>query len=113
MLGPPGRDRCIGKQERQVGQISPAMIGPPFRGEAQQNFDDIAEPDIGSGCCPLARRRRQRDFGQERERHGKDRGVGLERGAVATAHGNPSAGLVNRRYGSAEMDRGSVPAAFG
>ena len=39
--------------------------------------------------------------------------VGLERGAVGAAHGNPPAGLVNRRYRRAEMERGSVLAAFG
>ena len=114
ILGPPGRDGCIGNQERQVGQFPPALIGPPFRCKAQQYLDDIAEPDIGSGSCyPLARRRRQRDFGQDRRRHGKDRSIGLENGAVATACGDPCARLVDRGDRSAETDRGAVPAAFG
>ena len=73
-----------GKQERQIGQVSPAQIGPPVRGEAKENFDNIAVPDIGSGCHPLARRRRKRDFGQKRGWHGKNRGVGLECGTVLT-----------------------------
>src|SRR5438132_13493785 len=90
------------------------MIGPPFGGEAQQKLDDVAVPDIGLGrCYPLAHRRRKRDLGQERRRHGKDRGIGLEDDTVATARGNPSARLVDGAYGSAEMDRGTVPAAFG
>src|SRR6266436_851876 len=89
------------------------MIGPPFCREAQQDLDDVAEPDIGIGCYPLARRRRKRDFGQERQWRCNDRGIGLEDGAVVTACGNPSACLVDGRYGSAEMDRGIVPAAFG
>src|SRR6266404_3790212 len=89
------------------------MISPPFRCEAQQNLDDVAEPDIGSGPYPLARRRRKRDFGQEREWHGKDRGIGLEGGAAAAPCGKPSAGLLDGRHGSAEMDRGAVPATIG
>src|SRR5207237_7205424 len=89
------------------------MIGPPFRREAQQNLDDVAKADIGNGCCPLARRRRKRDFGQERRWRCDDRGIGLEDGAVAAASGNPSARLADRGYGSAEMDRGAAPAAFG
>src|SRR5271166_6424467 len=113
MLGPPGRDRRVGNQERQVGQLSPAMIGPPLRREAKQNFDDAAEPDIDNGCYLLARRRRKHDLGQYREWHGQDRAVGLELGAVVTTRGNPPACLVNRRYGSAEMEGSAVPAAFG
>src|SRR5206468_8797625 len=104
MLCPPSRDRCVRNQEREVGQVAPAVISPPLRCEAKQNFDDIAEPHIGSGCCPFARRQWKRDFGQERGWHGKDRGVGFERGAVATAHGNPPACLLNRRYGGSEME---------
>src|SRR5438128_1557897 len=89
------------------------MIGPPFRCEAQQDLDDVAEPDIGNGCYPLARRRRKRDFGHERQWRCNDRSIGLEDGAVVTASGNPSARLVDGGYASAEMDRGIVPAAFG
>src|ERR1700738_4835533 len=89
------------------------MISPPFGCEAQQDLDDIAVPDIGSGCRPLARRRRKRDFGQERQWRCDDRSIGLEDGAVVTASGNPSGRLVDGGYASAEMDRGIVPAAFG
>ena len=88
------------------------MIGPPFRRKAQQDLDDVAEPDIGIGCRPLTRRRRQRDFGQQRQRHCNDCGIGLENAAVVAASGNPSACLVDRGYRRAEMDRGAVPAAF-
>lgn len=62
VLGPPGRGGHVGTQKRQVGEVSPAVISPPPCGEAQQNFDDIAEADVGTGCRLLARRRRQRDF---------------------------------------------------
>src|SRR5580704_6664182 len=113
MLCPPGWDGCVRNKEGQVGEIPPAMIGPPFRGEAQQDLDDVAEPDIGRGCYLFARRRRKHDFGQEQRWHGNDRGIALEDGAVATASGNPSGHLVDRGYASAEMDRGTVPAAFG
>ena len=118
MLRPPGRDRGVRKQERKVGQISPApisprLIGPPFAGKAQQQLDDVAVADVGSGRHALARRRGQRDFGKERERHGQDRDIGLEHSAVVTARGDPVAALVNRRHGGVEMDRGSASAAFG
>src|ERR1700748_3017561 len=56
ILGPPSRDRCVGKQERQVAQILPAQIGPPSPGETKEKFDDIAESDIGACCSPLTRR---------------------------------------------------------
>src|SRR5262249_33532262 len=88
------------------------MVGPPFRGEAQQNLDDVAKPDIGGGGRPFARGRRKRDFGQERRRHGNNRSIGLEDGTVATASGNSSARLVDGGDSSAEVDRG-VTAAFG
>src|ERR1700730_10918212 len=88
------------------------MIGPPFGCKAQQDLDDVAEPDIGSDCRPIARRRRKRDFGQERRWRCNDRSIGLEDGAVVTASGNPSGPLVDGGYSSAEMDRGIVPAAF-
>src|SRR5260221_6808448 len=67
MLRHRGRTRCAGEQERQVGEIAPATIGPPFRCESQQNFDDITESDIGTGRGLLAYGLRKRDFGQAGE----------------------------------------------
>ena len=99
MLRPPGRNRCAGEQERQVGEIVPAMIGPPFRCKSQQNFDDITESDIGTGRGLIAYGRGKRDFGQDEERHGKDCGIRLEGGAVVTTSGNPSAALVDGHHG--------------
>src|SRR5215217_109472 len=78
----------------------------------QQDLDHVAEPDIGRGCCSLTRRRRQRDFGQQRERHGKDHGIGLEARPVVTACGDSAAQLLDGDYGSAEVNRGTVSAAF-
>src|SRR6516225_7184093 len=107
MLCPPGRNRCAGEQERQVGEIAPTTIGPPFRCESQQDVDDITESDIGTGRCLLAYGLRKRDFGQDGEWHGKDRGIRLDGGAVVTTSGNPSSALVDGRHGGAEMDRGT------
>src|SRR5262249_47337959 len=81
--------------------------------EAQQDLNDVAEPDISRGGCPLACRRRKRDFGQQWRWYGNDRSIGLEDGAVVTASGNPSRRLVDGGYASAEMDCGTLPAAFG
>ena len=49
MLGPPRGDFCAGEQERQVGEISPALLGPPFPPEAQQNLDHVAKADVAAG----------------------------------------------------------------
>ena len=89
------------------------MIGPPFRCESQQDFDDITESDIGTNRCLLAYGLRKRDFGQDGERDGKNRGIRLEGGAVATTSGNPSSALVDGRHGGAEMDRGTLSTALG
>src|SRR5262249_35356257 len=113
MLRPPGGTRCAGEQERQVGEIVPATIGPPFRCESQQNFDDITESDISTGRGLIAYGLRKRDVGQDGERHGKDRCIRLEGGAVVTTSGNPSSALVDGRHGGAEMDRGTLSAALG
>src|SRR5262249_27736046 len=110
MLRPPGRNRCAGEQERQIGEIAPATIGPPFRCESQQNFDDITETDICTGRGLLAYGLRKRDFGQDGERHGKDRGIRLEGGAVVTTSGDPSSALIDGRHGGAEVDRGTLSA---
>src|SRR5262249_46747670 len=113
MLRPPGRNRCAGEQERQIGEIAPATIGPPFRCESQQNFDDITETDICTGRGLLAYGLRKRDFVQDGERHGKDRGIRLEGGAVVTTSGNPSSAVIDGRHGRAETDRGTLSAALG
>src|SRR5262249_20076037 len=113
MLRPPGRNRCAGEQERQVGEIVPATIGPPFRCESQQNFDDVTESDIGTGRGLLAYGRRQRDVGQAGALDGKDGCIRLEGGAVVTTSDNPSSALVDGRHGGAEMDRGTLFAALG
>jgi hypothetical protein len=47
------------------------------------------------------------------KRHSKDRGIGLEDGAVVTICGYPSAARVDGRHGTAETDRGALPAACG
>src|SRR5262249_43110149 len=113
MLRPPSRNGGVGEKKCQSGEIAPATIGPPFRFETQQNFDDITESDIATGHGLLAYGLRKRDFGQDGERHSKDRSIRLEDGAVATTSGNPSAALVDGRHGGAEMDRGTLPAALG
>src|SRR6266540_2354667 len=112
MLRPPGRNRCAGEQKREVGEIASPTIGPPFRCESEQNFDDITKSDIGTARGLLAYGRRKRDVGQDGERHGKDRGICLEGGAVVTTSGNPSSALVDTRHGGAEMDRGTFSAAL-
>jgi len=53
MLGLPGGDSRVGTQKRQVGEVSSAVISPPLCGEAQQNFDDIAESDVASGTVRI------------------------------------------------------------
>src|SRR5262249_5560899 len=113
MLRPTGRNRCAGEQERQVGEIALVTIGPPFRCESQQDFDDITESDIGTGRCLLAYGLRKRDFGKDGQRHGKDRGIRLDGGAVVTTSGNPSSALVDGRHDGAEMDRGTSSTALG
>ena len=89
------------------------MIGPPFRCESQQDFDDITESDIGTNRCLLAYGLRKRDFGQDGERDGKNRGIRLDGGAVVTTSGNPSSALVDGRHRGAEMDRGTLSTALG
>jgi len=68
---------------------------------------------ISAVAAARSRAADESDFGQEWGWHGKDRGVSLERGATVTAHGNPTASLVDRHYGRSEMEGGAVPAAFG
>src|SRR4029077_3884552 len=53
------------------------------------------------------------DCGQEGWWYGNDRRIGLEDGAATAESANPSARLVDGGYGGVEMDRGTVPAAFG
>jgi hypothetical protein len=43
----------------------------------------------------------------------EDRGIGLEDGAGVTTWGDPSVARVDGHHGTAKMDRGAVPAAFG
>ena len=66
----------------------------------------------GRCCNPLAGRRGQSDFGQERQRHRKDRGVSLEHGPPLATCRNPSVRPVDGDDGSAEMERSALPAAF-
>jgi hypothetical protein len=112
MLGPPGRHSCVGAQRRQV-EVSPAVIGPLLCGEARQNFDDIAESDVGIRCRLLACRRRKRDFAQDGERHGKDHGIGAK---IAPSLQCTAIRLQPRRSPSrhdrAQIDRGIEPTVW-
>src|SRR5262249_32077760 len=65
------------------------------------------------GRCLLAYGLRKRDFGQDGERHGKNRGIPLDGGAVVTTSGNPSSALVDGPHGGAEMDRRTLSTALG
>jgi hypothetical protein len=69
----------------------------------------VTESDIGTVAYGLGKR----DFGQDGERHGKNRGIRLDGGAVVTTSGNPSSALVDGRHGGAEMDRGTLSTALG
>ena len=65
-------------RNRPVGEVSPAVISPPLCTEAHQYVDDIAESDVSTGCRLFACGRGKCDFAQNGERHGEDRGIGLE-----------------------------------
>jgi len=113
-----------GNSGRQVGTVAlenrnvrstrsrPPRLAHHFVVNRSRIFDDITKSDIGTGRGLLAYGRRKRDVGQDGERHGKDRGICLEGGAVVTTSGNPSAALVDARHSAAEMDRGTLSTAL-
>src|SRR5262249_39011634 len=71
------------------------------------------EADTGTNRFLSAQSLRKRDFGEVGERHGKNRGIRLDGGAVVTTSGNPSPALVDGRHGGAEMDRDTLSTALG
>src|SRR5262249_48147471 len=112
LLGPPSGYFGVGEQERQVGEIPPAMIGPPLPPEAQQNLDDVAEPDVAAGRRLRASFVGKPDMGKDGDRRGTDGGVALVPDAVGTPRRDRRAARLDRRHGGTQMNRGAVPPAF-
>jgi hypothetical protein len=95
------------KTERdEPGHRFPGPIFLLAQRQRRGGLSRVVGSDVRSwSCCHC--------FCQEGKRHGKDLSIGLEDGAVVTTCGEPSTARVDDRHGSAEMDRGAVPAAFG
>ena len=87
-------------------------MGRPFRCEAQQNFDDITESDVGTGRDLLVYAMGKCNVAQDGERHGNNCGIRFVDRVVLTTCGNSSLALLDGGHDRQEMKCGTLLAAL-